>query len=293
MPWKLWTICCKSSTGQPKTTIIQQGEIGDALYLVLDGEVQVVRDGRRVERLGEGELFGEMSLFDHVRRTATVFSETTATLGVIGKDAFYDLISSNLELAISFASMLSKRIRRLNEESHSSQVDIREDSHTDLTEVSPLVRKSAEDKEGSSLTEKMMILLKVDMFASFSHTQLAALAELTEEVTVQAGETIMRYGEPGDALYGIISGRVSVERDGRKMAELHQGDVIGEMALLERAPRSASVTALETSVLVKIRDEVFYDFCYGDETVIRSMIESLATRLRSMQGRNTRRGAIG
>lgn len=234
-----------------------------------------------------------MSLFDHVRRTATVFSETTATLGVIGKDAFYDLISSNLELAISFASMLSKRIRRLNEESHSSQVDIREDSHTDLTEVSPLVRKSAEDKEGSSLTEKMMILLKVDMFASFSHTQLAALAELTEEVTVQAGETIMRYGEPGDALYGIISGRVSVERDGRKMAELHQGDVIGEMALLERAPRSASVTALETSVLVKIRDEVFYDFCYGDETVIRSMIESLATRLRSMQGRNTRRGAIG
>lgn len=278
---------------KPGTTIIQQGEIGDALYLILHGEVQVVRDGRRIERLGEGELFGEMSLFDSIRRTATVISATPVTLGVIGKDAFYDLLSSNLELAISFAGMLSKRIRRMNEESHSSQVENREDLHTDLTGVSPIVSKKAEDKEASSLTEKMMILLKVDMFASFSHTQLAALAELTEEVTVQPGETIMRYGEPGDALYGIISGRVSVERDGRKMAELHQGDVIGEMALLERAPRSASVTALETSVLVKIRDEVFYDFCYGDETVIRSMIESLASRLRSMQGRNMRRGAIG
>ena len=278
---------------QPGTTIIQQGEAGDALYLILQGDVHVVRDGQKVQRLGEGELFGEMSLFDSIRRTATVISATPVTLGVIGKDAFYDLLRSNLELAISFAGMLSKRIRRMNEESHSSQMENREDLHTDLTGAPLIVSKPAEDKEAASLTEKMMILLKVDMFASLSQRQLAALAELTEEVTVQAGETILQYGEPGDALYGIISGRVSVERDGRQMAELHQGDVIGEMALLERAPRSASVTALETSVLVKIRDEVFYDFCYGDESVIRSMIESLASRLRSMQGRNMRRGAIG
>ncbi|MED2255786.1 cyclic nucleotide-binding domain-containing protein [Brevibacillus parabrevis] len=271
------------------TAIIRQGEMGQAMYLLLRGEVDVVKDHRVLQHLQEGELFGEMSLFDREERSASVIAASPVTIGMIDEEEFADLLHGNMEFALRVASVLSRRIRAMNETGGGRNLQSR-----DVPELPDQASRTIPDeaeRATPSLTEKLMVLFKVDMFASLSHSQLAALAEGTTEVRYRAGETIVHYGETGDAMYGIIAGSVRVEREGRAIAELHQGDVFGEMALLERSPRSATVTALEDARLVKISDELFYDFCLEDETVITTIIAALAARLRRMTAEAASEGA--
>jgi NTE family protein len=75
------------------------------------------------------------------------------------------------------------------------------------------------------------------------------------------GQTLMRQGEPGDALYLLVSGRLRVyieEGDQRRIVrEIPRGEVVGEMSLISDAPRSATVVAIRDSVLVSLDKEAF------------------------------------
>lgn len=71
------------------------------------------------------------------------------------------------------------------------------------------------------------------------------LAEIGKRRTYAAGETIVREGATGTALYVVLSGRVRVERAGAGVGELGPNDFFGELALIEDEPRSASVIAVD------------------------------------------------
>ena len=91
----------------------------------------------------------------------------------------------------------------------------------------------------------------VPWFAACTEEQLGEAARLAERLEVHAGEVILREGRLGRELFVIVSGRATVTREGRVVNLLGAGDYFGELAAIEAAPRSATVTATtELDVLI-------------------------------------------
>ncbi len=103
-----------------------------------------------------------------------------------------------------------------------------------------------------STTDKMIILRSVSLFSETSDNMLAEVAHVLEEVVLNAGVTIFEYGDHGDAMYIIVDGRVRVHRGGRTLDELGPRMVDGEMSALDPEPCSASVSAIETTRLLRL-----------------------------------------
>ena len=98
--------------------IVEADAMGQALYVVKRGRVRVLRDGGLVGKLGEGELFGEMSLVDDLFTSARVEADSDVDLIVLPRRPFELLVASDLVLAVkvyrAFCRTLSDRLRRAN-----------------------------------------------------------------------------------------------------------------------------------------------------------------------------------
>lgn len=94
--------------------IIRQGDIGDCLYLIIEGEVKVVTDGAEVTRLGAKECVGEMSLLDSEPRSASVYAVTDVVLLKINQEDFYEMISERSEIAQGVIVVLTRRLRKMH-----------------------------------------------------------------------------------------------------------------------------------------------------------------------------------
>ena len=152
----------------------------------------------------------------------------------------------------------------------------------------PLVREAAAWAAGRlngekcmlSTIEKVIILKTADLFSGTPDEILAEVAAVASEVELKAGETIFRKGEPGDCMYVIVSGRLRAHDGPHTLNFLEQGDIFGEMAILDPQPRMASITAVEDSQLLRLDQEALYELMADRPEVARGMIRVLSRRLR-------------
>lgn len=93
--------------------IFAQGDVGEVLYLILDGTVRVHRGKQELARLTQGECFGELSILDKEPRSASCTAETDLHLLALGGEAFSELLQSSPELARAIIVVLVRRLRRL------------------------------------------------------------------------------------------------------------------------------------------------------------------------------------
>ena len=91
----------------------------------------------------------------------------------------------------------------------------------------------------------------------------------------------MQEGDLGDYLYLIVSGTVSVTVKGREVARLSQRDCVGEMAILDSEPRSATVTATQNVVALQIDRDDFYRIMHERTEIAEGIIKVLPHRLRA------------
>ncbi len=132
---------------------------------------------------------------------------------------------------------------------------------------------------------KLEHLAQVQLFSSLNKKELRLIGKAAEIVDVKAGAEIVREGAIGHEFYLVMSGEASVRRNGRKVATLGPGRYFGELALLDRGPRSATVVANTDMQLVIISQREFVSVLDQVPTVAQKLLSSMAARLREADTR--------
>lgn len=127
----------------------------------------------------------------------------------------------------------------------------------------------------------MVFLLKgVPLLSDLSGEQLLPVADIVQQVHVEAGDLVFAEGQPGNHLYVILEGAVDVLRGEEAVAKLGVKECFGEMALLDSSPRSASVRARKDCELLAISRDDFQDLLDMHPALARGVIRVLTQRLR-------------
>ena len=129
------------------------------------------------------------------------------------------------------------------------------------------------------------LLGNVALFSTMRGRQLGELAEMMDELVVDAGGVVIRQGEPGTACYVVATGSLTVDRGKRRLAKIGPGEFVGEMALLDGGERTATVTAAERCVLLALDRDTFTAMLQHTPSLAISMLEALSSRLRRADAR--------
>ena len=132
-----------------------------------------------------------------------------------------------------------------------------------------------------SVIEKVLILKTVSIFAGTPDSILAKVAMLLEEQELNTGEILFSKGDVGRCMYIIVTGSVRVHDEERLLNELGERDIVGEMAVLDSTPRSASVTAMEETTLLRLDQDALYELMADRIEVVRGIIRVLCEHLRA------------
>jgi CRP/FNR family transcriptional regulator, cyclic AMP receptor protein len=127
-------------------------------------------------------------------------------------------------------------------------------------------------------------LATVPLFSACSKKELQMVAKSADHVTVPAGKVVVTEGAAGSEFFVILEGRARVERHGREVASLGPGSFFGDLALLDRAPRNASVIADSDLELAKLGQRAF-DELLEHPGFSKKLLAGLARRLREADAR--------
>ena len=130
---------------------------------------------------------------------------------------------------------------------------------------------------------KIDVLAGIRLFSACSREELAKLAQLFDEVERPAGTVLVREGEPGSEFYVIVDGTATATIGGTFVATLGPGDFFGEMSLLDRSPRAATVTADSDLELLVADARSFASLVDAAPSVGMRMMRMMSERLRSVE----------
>ena len=128
--------------------------------------------------------------------------------------------------------------------------------------------------------DRQKLLAQVTLFSACTDKELDRLARHAEIVDFQAGDVLMTEGEGGHEFYVIIDGEVGVTSGGETLAKLGPGTYVGEQALLDPGPRTATVTALRDTQTVLLSSREFYAAIDDVPGLSRKLLAGMAKRLR-------------
>lgn len=125
-------------------------------------------------------------------------------------------------------------------------------------------------------------LAKVPIFSACSRQELEAIACRVTDVTLPAGEVVVAEGRAGYEFLVIVQGEVAVTKGDREVARLGAGDFFGELSLLDRGPRTATVTTLTDVEAIVLSAQEFDAFLEEVPSVARAILAGAARRMREL-----------
>ena len=139
------------------------------------------------------------------------------------------------------------------------------------------------------LIEKMhriLLLQNIPLFSFLNLQELTLLSSKVEERKFKKGDLICIEGQKGNGMYGVIRGKISVQKNKAEVAVLDSGDFFGEMSLIDHSPRVATCEALEDATLLYIKRKTVFTFCFERPDALREMMRVLVRRLRILESKN-------
>jgi hypothetical protein len=167
------------------------------------------------------------------------------------------------------------------------QLGFRRDPNDDLTCVAAEVLRGIAP---GSAEDPLRAFRHVKLFEGMRDDQMMRLLAVLQPMHVEAGQTLFEQGDASEFLYVITMGRVDVIRDGRHLASLGPGNVVGELALLIGDRRSATIRVTSAAQLLALRREELFELVQSDPNLgvhlYHNLSLTLAKRLRDASGRH-------
>ena len=126
---------------------------------------------------------------------------------------------------------------------------------------------------------KVQALKRAPLFDGLSKQELLQLARLSEDMEVEPDKVLVKEGEAGQEFFVIVDGKVKVTRKGRRVATRGPGDFVGEIALLEDTPRTATITAETPVRFFVLTRKDFRHLLNENPGVERKVLHALARRI--------------
>jgi hypothetical protein len=140
---------------------------------------------------------------------------------------------------------------------------------------------SKKEKTMLSIIERVMILKTVSIFGETPDYLLAEIANLLEEQHFKSDETFIHKGDPANCMYIIVNGDIKIHDGDREFNHLGARDIVGEMAVLDQIPRSASATTVIPTHLLKLDRAPLFELIADRAEVAQGIIRVLVGRLRT------------
>jgi cAMP-dependent protein kinase regulator len=245
---------------RPGEVLYRRGASGDALALVVDGELSVHTDGDAkappTSRLYSGDMVGEMACIDPAPRSATVVAATASRVVSIDRTLLLalerSLPAAALAVTRAVITTVTRRIRETNERVERLWRQAPTTVGTTAgTEVAPR----------SGPPPKALDLRALPCFRDYQDWELQALVSAAPPRAFPEGSILCREGARGASCFVLAHGSVDVLRavDGKErlLGTLGPGALIGQLALVDASPRSATIRAATGVVALELHRDAF------------------------------------
>jgi len=159
--------------------------------------------------------------------------------------------------------------------------------HDNITAVILRVQPDTTDAgqtRAQELNRKVEVLRQMPLFRHLTYKEILRVLSVTQVVDFNAGDEILREGEPGDDLFILLKGKVRLHKDGAFVTHLGPGAHLGEMALIDKRPRSLSASAEDRTRALVLRRREFNEIIRNEQRLsvklLWSFVQVLAQRLR-------------
>ena len=129
---------------------------------------------------------------------------------------------------------------------------------------------------------KVELLRNVPLFSGLSAKELMSLSRLMDEIDLKPGTVIIREGNTGGEFFIVIEGTIEVKRKGRRLARLGPGDYLGEIALIDHGPRTATAMVETEARLLVLASREVHSMLASDPRIENKILRTLAARVRDM-----------
>ena len=263
--------------------ILRRGDPGDSFMVMLSGDVLVAPAPGEERLMVSDEYFGELSLIDGEPRAATVSAAGPVTVACIDREDFRALLVDEPALAAGLLPGVALIARDLLRADAEAVPDHGQVGEWRSGEADGELEAKGEELEGRDALGWLLLLRHVGVFEALNEQHLRRVAKLFTIERYAGGDTVVLAGARGDSLHIILNGRARVRTPGGHTRALSDDDCFGELALIDGAPRSATVTAVGELTTAKLKRSDFGKLLKAEPGIAVGLLDGLVGIVRDMQ----------